>query len=290
MSLSDRDLLARAFELALSPTCYSWFERLADVQVPGPLRAPLYQSLARLGGVDLTDVAAPLAAFPSVGAFFLRRLADGARPIDPDPSTLVSPADGMLQGFGTFAAGADPILPIKGAQVALGRALGPAYREAIAAGGHFFVVYLSPRDYHRVHLPATGCVRSWQSVPGTRFPVNALGVRACPEVLWSNERAVVELELEGADRLFLVLVAAFGVARTELAFATPEEVRRRAGGPPVALSPPRSVERGAEIGAFNLGSTVIAVWPAARDPVVWLRRAGPVRVGQAVVRFGHAGA
>lgn len=289
MPLSERDLLSKAFELALSPTCYSWFERLADVPVPGPLRVPLWGSLARLGGVDLRDVAAPLATFPSLGAFFARRLAAGARPIDPDPTTLVSPADGTLQGFGSFGPGADPVLPIKGAAVALGRALGP-HRDALAGGGHFFVIYLSPRDYHRVHLPAGGRVHSWQSVPGTRFPVNPLGVRACPEVLSSNERAVVELEPDHGGRLYLVLVAAFGVARTGLTLATPEEVRRRAGGPPVPVVPPQPFERGAEIGTFNLGSTVIAVWPATRNPVVWLRRAGPIRVGQAVARLGDAGA
>jgi len=284
--LSERDLLSKAFELALSPACYSWFERLADARIPEPLRAPLYGSLARLGGLNLGETAAPLATFPSLGAFFQRRLAAGARPIDPDAATLVSPADGVLQGFGSFGPGSDPVLPIKGTEVALGRVLGP-YREAIAAGGHFFVVYLSPRDYHRVHVPAGGRVRSWQSLPGTRFPVNRLGVRACPEVLSSNERAVVELELDQGGRLFLVLVAAFGVARTGLVFAEPEEVRRRAGGPPVPVAPPRPLERGAEIGSFNLGSTVIAIWPAARNPVRWLRRVGPVRVGEAVARLGN---
>jgi len=288
VSSLGRDLWSRTFEWAASPACYGWFERLADARVPEPLRAPLFRALARLGGIDLSEVAAPLATFPSLGAFFLRRLADGARPIDPDPGTLVSPADGTLQACGSFQAGTNPVLPIKDSRVALGAALGP-YREAIAGGGHFFVVYLSPRDYHRVHLPAAGLVRSWQSVPGTRFPVNSLGRRVCPDVLSSNERAVVELERPDGGRLFLVLVAAFGVARTELVFATPQEVRRRAGGPPVVLSPPLPLDRGAEIGAFNLGSTVIAIWPAGRNPVVWLRRAGPIRMGQPVARFGDAG-
>lgn len=287
--MSERNLLSKAFELALSPTCYSWFERLADAPVPEPLRRPLYRSLARLGGLELGEVAAPLETFPSLGAFFVRRLADGARPIDSDPAALVSPADGTLQGCGSFGPGADPVLPIKGANVALGRALGP-YRDAIAEGGHFFVVYLSPRDYHRVHLPAGGRVRSWQSVPGTRYPVNPLGIRACPEVLSSNERVVVEVDLDRGGVLFLVLVAAYGVARTELAFTTPDEIRRRAGGPPVPMSPPQPLARGAEVGAFNLGSTVLAIWPGAADPVVWVRRAGPIRVGQTVVRLGGRGA
>lgn len=288
MSFLGRDLLSRTFELAASPVFYAWFERLADARVPGPLRVPLFRTLARLGGIDLSEVAAPLATFPSIAAFFLRRLADGARPIDPDPRTLVSPADGTLQACGSFPAEADPVLSIKGSRTALGRLLGP-YREAIAGGGHFFVVYLSPRDYHRVHLPAAGLVRSWQSVPGTRFPVNSLGRRVRPDVLSSNERAVVELELADGSRLFLVLVAAFGVARTELVFATPAEVRRRAGEPPVVLAPPRPMDRGAEIAAFNLGSTVLVIWPAGRNPVVWLQRAGPIRMGQAVARFGDVG-
>lgn len=288
MERFGRSLVSKAFALASSPRFYSWFERLADARVPGPLREPLYRSVARLGRVDLEEVAAPLATFPSLGAFFLRRLADGARPIDPDPRSLVSPADGTLRAFGSFQAGADPVLAIKGSRASLGGILGP-YREAVAAGGHFFVVYLSPRDYHRVHVPAGGRVRSWQSVPGTRFPVNSLGMWVHPETLATNERALVELELDDGTRLFLVLVAAFGVARTELVFATPEEVRRRAGGPPAAVSPPMRLGRGAEVGAFNLGSTVVVIWPAGRNSVVWLRRAGPIRMGQAVARFGDAG-
>jgi phosphatidylserine decarboxylase len=281
--MDGRKILARAFELAASPRVYPVFERVADAHVPRALRSPIYRSLAWLGDIDLDEMQGRPEDYTSLSAFFVRRLLPGARPIDPDPAAVVSPADGKLQGVGTFGPGDDPVVQVKGASLALGRALGDR-REAIAGGGHYFVVYLSPRNYHRVHAPIDGRVRSWQSVPGTRFPVNRLGFRACPEVLSSNERAVIELQAEGGARFFLVLVAAYGVARTGLAFADPGEVRRRSGGPAVDLDPAMPFARGAEIGAFHLGSTAICIWPAARDPVVWLRCAGPIRMGQAVAR------
>jgi phosphatidylserine decarboxylase len=281
--------LAQALEWAASPAIYPLVERLADARLPRPLRAPLYRTLARLGRLDLDEVEGRLEDFASLSEFFVRPLVPGARPGDPDPAAWLSPADGVLQGVGSFGPGEDPVVPIKGSSVALARTLGP-YAPAIAGGGHYFVVYLSPRNYHRVHSPVAGRILSWQAVGGTRYPVNRLGFRARPDVLSSNERTIVEVEPAGGGRLFLVLVAAWGVARTRLAFAGENEVRRHTGGPPVALEPPRPLARGGEVGSFNLGSTVVAIWPAPRDPVRWLRCAGPVRVGQGVVRGTASGA
>ncbi|MBI5502991.1 MAG: phosphatidylserine decarboxylase [Deltaproteobacteria bacterium] len=288
-SMMDRNFLARAFEMAATPVWYPLLERTADARLPVPVRAPLFRALARLGGIDLSEVDGPLERFASLGEFFARPLRHDARPVDPDAAAWVSPADGVLQAVGSFAAGRDPVVPVKGAALPIGRALGP-HAEAVSGGGHYFVVYLAPNDYHRVHSPVSGRVRSWQSVPGTRLPVNRLGFRLRPDVLSSNERVILELEATRGGTVFVVLVAAFGVARTRLTFVTGEELRARAGGAPVALDPPIPVVRGEEIGSFNLGSTVLVIWPAPGHPVLWMRRAGAVRVGEGVVRGAPAGA
>ena len=238
--MAERNYLARAFEIAASPAWYPLLERAADLRLPAAVRAPLFRALARVGGIDLDEVDGPLDRFGTLGEFFARPLRREARPVDPDAAVWVSPSDGELQATGSFPAGSDPVVAVKGAGLAVGRALGP-HAPAVAGGGHYFVVYLSPRDYHRVHSPVSGRIRSWQSLPGTRFPVNRLGYRARPDVLSCNERVIVELEATRGGRLFVVLVAAFGVARTRLSFVEPDELRARVGDPPVTLDPP--VER-----------------------------------------------
>jgi phosphatidylserine decarboxylase len=287
--MDARRILARGLEFAASPALYPLVERLADAPVPRLLRGPLYRSYAWVWGADLAEAEGPLERYPTLAAFFARRLRAGVRPIDPDPEVLVSPADGRLLAAGSFDAGDDPVVPVKGATIPLGRCLGD-YRGALRAGGHYFVVYLSPRDYHRVHMPVDGRVVSWQAIPGVLLPVNGLGFRARPDVLAANERVVIDVEPAFGGRLVLVLVAAYGVARTRLTFADPDEVQARSAGPPVVLESPRPYRRGEELASFNLGSAVVAVWPAGRDPVLWLSRAGSVRMGRGLARRPRAGA
>jgi phosphatidylserine decarboxylase len=129
-----------------------------------------------------------------------------------------------------------------------------------------------------------GRVRSWQAVPGTLYAVNRLGWTACPEVLFRNERVVVEMEVAGGERLFLALVAAWGVSRIGLAFGGGHVPTDRESSVDPAL--PIPVDRGEELGWFNLGSTVVLIWPSGRNPVQSVLRAGPVRVGRALARIG----
>lgn len=245
-------------------------------------RAALRRAIAlyvRAFGVDLSDTVVPRGGFPTFDAFFTRSLREGARPLHDDPNSLVVPADGLVLGAGPVDASSR--LLIKGSPYALGELVDDAAAGALA-GGTFVVIYLAPRDYHRVHAPVAGRVSAVHHVGGTLFPVNALGLAVAPRLFARNERIAVVQEVEAFGPVVTVLVGAFGVGRISVSFdpaimtnvgRTPTTTRYPAGSAP-------SLRQGDEIGVFHLGSTVI-VLAGPRAPLRLAVSPGDrVRVGQ----------
>jgi len=284
-----RSLVAGGFRVSASPLVYPVVERIADTRLPVPMRAVVHRAWGRALGVDMDEAAGSLEDYPTIASFFIRRLRPEARPVDPDPRTIVMPADGILEGSGQFDAGEDPVVDIKGTPLALGTLLGD-FREVTARGGWYAVVYLAPPDYHRVHAPFGGRVVAWEAVGGTRYPVNRLGRAVSRDVLFRNERLVVEVETPELGRFYVVLVAAWGVARIGVVFAGSGEVRARSGCGKVICSRPYELVKGGELGWFNLGSTVVVIWPGGRVPVESARDSGPARVGGVLARIGTTSA
>jgi phosphatidylserine decarboxylase len=258
--------------------------RVADLQGPSPVLARAIDAFVGIYGVDMDEAVVPEAGFASFDAFFTRRLRPGARPLDPDPAAILSPADGRLEDLG--AIDLDARLRVKGRPYAVAELLGDEAEAERYRGGSFFIVYLSPRDYHRVHAPATGAVRQVRHVPGTLFPVNAIGLNHIANLFAKNERVAVVQDTERHGRVTTVLVGALGVGRIGLAF---DDLRTNMGANHgVRQYAPDAVRlaRGDELGVFHLGSTVI-VFLEPGEGVRLDRQAGDVvRVGQAV---GHAG-
>jgi len=163
--------------------------------------------------------------------------------------------------------------------------LGDAGDARAFDGGIFAVVYLSPRDYHRVHSPVAGPIRTVRHVGGTLFPVNDIGVRHVERLFARNERVAVVHESERHGAVATILVGAVGVGRITLSFEPdvitnrdrmPRTLRYGDGGPRLA--------RGEELGTFHLGSTVI-VFAGASVPLTLTRRPGDaVRVGETLAR------
>ena len=151
----------------------------------------------------------------------------------------------------------------------------------VAAG---FVVYLSPRDYHRVHAPVSGVVRRIRSMAGDYYPVNSIGMRHVPKLLCRNRRVAIEIDRDnGLGRVTVVMVVAMIVGRITTVGIDARDV-------PLgdhAFDPPLGLARGDEIGAFHLGSTAV-VLGEKRAVGDWLIRGGPVRYGQAVLRAASA--
>lgn len=208
-------------------------------------------------GVDLGEAEGTLADYPTLEDLFTRTLKPGARPVDDAPDALVSPVDGTCAVVGTTTDGRIEVAPGRPLDV---RAL---LGEQIDDERDVAVLYLSPRDYHRVHVPREGLATRWRYVPGTLWPVFPAAVRRVHDLFSRNERFTVHIET-GQGPLDVVLVGAFGVGRITTAVAdlvTNEGARTPLTG---ALEPPRSLGRGAELGVFHLGSTVVLVAPVGR--------------------------
>jgi len=205
-------------------------------------------------GVDLTEAEGSLADYPTLEALFTRRLRPGVRPIDPRPGAMVSPVDGTCAYAGPAQAGQIEVAP--GRSLSLSALLG---RE-VHGEPEVAVLYLSPTDYHRVHVPCDGEGVGWRYVPGTLWPVFPAAVRRIDGLFARNERVVVQLATE-AGPVDVVLVGAFGVGRIGLQGL---DLLTNTGGAAGEGPYDRSMTRGDELGVFHLGSTVVLVTEAGR--------------------------
>lgn len=259
--------------------------RLAELRAPGPLLDRAIDLFVRTYDIDMREAVVPPGGFRSFDEFFTRRLVDGARPIDPDPSALVSPADGRLEDLGSI----DPqgTLLVKGRRYDVAELLDEPEAAKAYAGGSYFIVYLSPRDYHRVHAPVSGPVVRARHVPGTLFPVNAIGLEHVPRLFAVNERVAI-VQQAAFGEVTTVMVGAIGVGRISVSFDS-EICTNRGRAPGVRRYGPDGppIERGEELGVFHLGSTVIVFVPRREGARFEVEAGSAVRVGQAVLRLGE---
>ena len=234
---------------------------------------PLIRTFARHYRVDLAEAAAPtLDGYRSFNAFFTRALRADARPMPGASDAVVSPADGYLSQFGRIAD--DRMLQAKGRDFSAYSLLADPTLAEFCDGGTFFTIYLSPRDYHRVHAPTAGMLRRTIEVPGRLFSVNDRTAQGVPGLFARNERLVCVF-----DEFVLVFVGALIVAGIETVWDGPRSPYRTLR----MQAASGRFDRGAEIGRFLLGSTVIVLFP---PDTVSLREdlsAGmPVRMGEAL--------
>jgi phosphatidylserine decarboxylase len=220
-------------------------------------------------------------AYESFNAFFTRELVAGARPQPQDPLTVSSPVDGTISQIGYLDG--QSILQAKGRSFSLTALLGAADAQAAQfSGGAFATLYLAPYDYHRIHMPRAGRLRTTRHVPGRLFSVNAVTAAAVAGLFARNERVVCILEEDGQP-FAMVLVGALFVGSISTVWhgeITPPTRRAARELAPVA-GPGAQLARGDLLGWFNMGSTVVLLFPPGR--VRWLAQfsAGMrIRVGQ----------
>lgn len=245
------------------------------------LRSLLIGVFMRLYTIDLGEAEVERAAdYPSFNEFFTRRLKPAARPLEGDEQTIASPVDGRLTEFGRLSA--DRLLQAKGMSYTLQSLLRepPELLEPFH-GGHFMTVYLAPHNYHRVHTPLAGQLDRGRYIPGKRFSVNQKTVAAIDGLFSRNERVALWLSTTGGY-CAVVMIGALNVA--SLTTSLTGEI---APGPERLLSPetPKRLARGDELGRFNLGSTIVMLFP--RGAISWneaLRPGQAVRLGQALGR------
>jgi phosphatidylserine decarboxylase len=248
--------------------------RLADYAWPHPLGKAVVHLYCRAYDVDLGECR-KASGFCSFDEFFTRELRLGARPLPDDLGIVISPADGRVDSIGPIDGRA---FHVKGRPYRVDELLGDETEAKRYEGGAGCVVYLSPRDYHRVHAPVAGKITSVRSMPGDYYPVNAIGVRHVHNLFVRNRRVAIAIDTppaSGLGRVTVVMVAAMVVGRITVTGIDERDVSVGLH----EMSPPIEVERGDEIGIFRLGSTAVVFFePGAVD--TWLVEEGPVRFGQ----------
>ena len=253
--------------------------RLADHTWHPSLGRAVVGLYSRAYDVELDDCA-QIDGWTSFDAFFTRGLRAGTRPIDPDKSVIVSPADGVVDSMGAINdVDVDTTFHIKGRPYRVEELVGDEAEARRYKGGSGCVIYLSPRDYHRVHSPVDGHVTRVRSLPGEYFPVNSIGVEHVPNLFAINRRVAIEIETTTMGRVTVVMVAAIVVGRITVSGIDARDVPM---GDRV-FDPPRPVQRGEEIGVFHLGSTAV-VFFEKKTVDTWLAPAGKVRFGQSLAR------
>jgi phosphatidylserine decarboxylase len=258
--------------------------RLAYSDHPG-LSRWLIDTVVQRFQVDLSEAAvSDPRAYPTFNAFFTRGLRPGARTPDPDPRALLMPADGRVSQCGAITAaddGGGRIFQAKGRSFTTSELLGSEQAAAAFAGGLYATVYLSPRDYHRVHMPWSGRLVETVHVPGRLFSVGPAAVAGVGRLFARNERLVCHFDTDFGP-MAVVMVGALLVSGVETVWSG-EEIP--AYGRSIRTTDYRDqdirLERFGEMARFNYGSTVVVLLPpgvATLEPS--LRAETPVRLGQ----------
>ena len=221
----------------------------------------LIRGFLKLYDVDMREAAAsdPL-SFGSFNEFFTRELKRGARPIAADPRDIASPVDGRVSEAGSIDR--DLLLQAKGRRYRLTELLAAQPWASRFEGGSFATIYLAPFNYHRVHMPLRGVLRETVYVPGRLFSVNGVTAQHVPNLFARNERVLTLFDSDQGG-FALVLVGALNVGSMATVWAgdiTPAARRVVTRIP----APPTTLDKGAELGRFNMGSTVILLFEPNR--------------------------
>jgi len=246
------------------------------------LKNTLIRSFSHLFAIDETEMDRDRATdYPSFNAFFTRALKPGARPIDTNPHSICSPVDGTVQQAGKVSYGR--MIQAKSMTFSAFDLLGaePADVEPFD-GGAFMTIYLAPHNYHRVHAPLEGKLHRMHFIPGTRFSVNRATANAIPGLFARNERVACLFESSHGP-YWLVFVGAMNVASISTTWAGEIVSRGEPSRESFDTESAPAFNKGDYIGHFNLGSTIIIMFP--RHIVSWDQSLKPhdaVTVGRSI--------
>lgn len=267
----------RLFLLHLLPK--NTISRLAGLFAGSRFSKRLIPLYARHFQVDLEQAEKAIDEYTTLTEFFTRRLKPEARPIAAGETVLVSPVDGVVSQFGPIREGT--LLQAKGVNYALEQLLGDTRKAASYEGGTFLTIYLSPRDYHRIHTCLQGTVAGYSYIPGTLFPVNPFGVRNVPGLFSRNERLTTYLSTAFGEYA-IVKVGATIVGSVQVVYDDRLTTNVRKGKPTHQSLHGPSIEKGAELGLFRFGSTVVLLFEPGMVRLDHLQEGQFVFMGQRI--------
>ncbi len=245
----------------------------------------MIKTVIRLYGVNMQEAAeTDLNHFKSFNAFFTRKLKADVRPITADQNAIACPADGEVSQLGAIKQG--KIFQAKGMEFSCLELLGGDQQTAdLFKNGQFSTIYLSPKDYHRLHMPVTGKLTEMVHIPGRLFSVNQATANSVPRLFARNERVVCYFETE-FGKMALILVGAIFVSSIETVWhgavtpPTQTEIQRwhYDGG--------QIIEKGIEFARFNMGSTIIVLFE--NQAIQWqtaLKAGSGVQLGENIADY-----
>jgi len=257
------------------------FGRLAALTHPRWLARNIIRRFIRMYSIDTSEVEKPVEEYPSLSAFFIRRLKPEARPISSDPTGIVSPVDGVVMTEGKLTESMEA-LQIKGRSYDLQKLVPEDMDLSTYKDGRYMQLYLSPRDYHRIHFPFESRVCRATYKKGRLLPVNPFSLSHFKNVFPENERVILELEHNGQSAL-MALVGALNVGRIGLSFSDFETNRGKRKNREIPLKQDHG-DKGNELGWFMMGSTVLLFFPAnVFEPSI--QSGATVRVGQPIGKW-----
>ena len=254
---------------------------LARWRAPAALRLAATRAFARHYGIDLSE-SPGIESYSTFGEFFSRPLLPGRRPVAPGDDIAVSPVDGVVSEAGRAQRGR--LFQVKGITYSIAGLFADDDVALRFAGGAYATIYLSPRDYHRIHFPVGGKVTGWRYVPGQLWPVNSASVRAVRGLYTLNERLTTYVE-GPLGRCAIVAVGATVVGRVHASYDPSVPHTNEPGASPRRgqYDAPIPVEKGQELGAFEMGSTVVVLFEPGKmrlDPRIV--PGARVKVGEAI--------
>ncbi len=224
------------------------------------MRNKVLSAFASRAGIETEEAELALHEYTSLNDFFTRKLRHGVRSTTPGNDTLTSPADGYLTTCGRIEQGM--AIQAKGMKYPISELIQDEQAAQRLNDGFFATVYLTPRHYHRVHTPASGTITEARVVPGTLYPVFPEAAKRIPKLFIRNERLNIKIQTE-SGLLYVIMVGASNVGSISASFDADiqtNRIFRRLSRIHKTYDPPIEIEKGDELGMFNLGSTVVLLW------------------------------
>jgi phosphatidylserine decarboxylase len=235
---------------------------------------------ANIVKINIEEAEHPLNAYPTLNAFFTRKLKEGVREINNDPSVLISPVDGKIESFNDIYE--DTLIQAKGIPYNISPLLMDRIEAKRFINGKFITIYLSPQDYHRIHFPYGGKVTSYRHIPGKCYPVGKFSTQNIPSLYCINERVITYISTPKGN-IALIMVAAMGVGNMSLSYLPLKEGEKpdyRIYGDSKLDSINR--EKGDELGIFHLGSTVVMLFEKDTIDFSNIEKDKKVKIGEQI--------
>lgn len=233
------------------------FGYFAALRFPSFILLPMLQYFVKIYGVNLQEADKELHDYPTLNSFFIRSLKKGVRKIDSARGVIISPVDAMISEFGTIIKGR--LIQAKGIDYSLERLISNRHADRFI-GGKYILLYLSPPDYHHIHSPFDGLIVGYSYAPGKLFPVNEVAVNGIQSLFCRNERLTTFLKTKHGY-VAIVKVGALNVGKISITYDRLKTNKwfRKAHqknyeGEKIAI------KRGAHLGCFEMGSTVILLF------------------------------